>query len=278
MERFCIVVNEDKDSQLEVTRKIVKYLEAKGKECAVTSNCSTCIPGHRTDAAEISTGTDCAIVLGGDGTILQAAYDLNETRIPIFGINMGTLGFLADTELQNLEESLEKLINDEYIIEERIMLRVKYKEHTELALNDVVITRNGFSRVINLGVYINDRYVNDYSGDGIIVATPTGSTAYNLSAGGPVVVPEAHLMLVTPICPHSLYARSIVVSSGDRIVINVNTSKKTQEEEVIATIDGSRIMQLKAEESLEITEAVQTTRLIRLQEQSFFHILNNKLG
>ncbi len=286
MKRFCIITNREKDTNLEITNKIIEYLKSNKMEVFLAEEQDT-QNGYYTDATTIPRNTECAIVLGGDGTILQAAHDLLGYDIPILGINLGTLGFLAETELQNVWQALDALFVDDYTIEKRMMLHANVIQDAEdefeysnstSALNDIVITRSGFSRIIGVSIYVNGKFVNDFRGDGVIVSTPTGSTGYNLSAGGPVVTPEAELTIITPICPHSLNARSIVVASNDKVTIKIRESKKTQEEEAIATIDGCRAIQLKAGDSIEIGKAIEVTNLICVGKTNFFHILRTKLG
>lgn len=283
MERFCIITNRDKDESMAVTGRVTDILARYHKKVYLAEDNIAENGCHHTKAENIPADTDCVIVLGGDGTLLQAVHDLAERDLPVFGINLGTLGFLAETEVSELEEAFAGLFAGEYSIRERMMLSVK--AHTKAAvsalpdaLNDLVITRSGFSRVIGVGVYINGELVNDYRGDGVIISTPTGSTGYNLSAGGPILAPGSNMMVITPICPHSLNARSIVVSDTDVVVVKVRMSKKTQDEEAIATIDGAASVNLRAEDYIEIRRAKRTTKLIRLSGGSFYQVLRAKLN
>lgn len=286
MKHFCIIANRDKDANLDITKWMNEYLVSRGSKTFIAEEQMT-TDGIYTDVGTIPKDTECAIVLGGDGTLLQAAHDLLPLKIPLLGINLGTLGFLAETEKQNIAEALEALFSNHYCVEERMMLDtciiesqgIKYIDKPcKPALNDIVITRSGFSRIIEVSIYVNGALVNDYRGDGVIVSTPTGSTGYNLSAGGPVVTPEAKLIVITPICPHSLNARSIVVASEDVVHIKIRESKKTQEEEAITTIDGSRVLALKAGDCIEIRKSTDITSLIRVGNNNFFQILRTKLG
>lgn len=284
MDRFCIITNRLKDETLSTTEWIVDYLKSCSKQIITTDILENMEAFEYTDAAKIPDDTECAIVLGGDGTILQAAHDLRMKQIPILGINLGTLGFLAETEIHNLKQAFDYLFQDQYDIESRMMLSVTVnKTDTEIekqidSLNDVVITRSGFSRLISVGIYVNGKFVNEYRGDGVIISTPTGSTGYSLSAGGPIITPEAELMVITPICPHSLSARSIIVSSDDIIRVKICQSKKTQEEEAIATVDGNALVRLRAEDEIMIKKARHKTRLIRLEGRNFYDILRTKFG
>jgi NAD+ kinase len=146
------------------------------------------------------------------------------------------------------------------------------------ALNDIVITRSGFSRIISISIYVNDELVDRYRGDGVIISTPTGSTGYSLSSGGPVVKPDAQVIIITPICPHTLNARSIVVSAEDKVKVKIDKSKKTQEEEAIATFDGRMAILLQAEDSIDIYKAKVETKLVKINDTSFFEILRTKIG
>lgn len=288
MERFCIITNREKDRELAVTKRIENILAEYNKTWYLAEEHEAANKRHFTKAEEIPQDIECAIVLGGDGTLLQAAHDLADRQIPILGINLGTLGFLAETELSEVETALAQLFKGQYTIEEHMMLKAAFDIEGELpqhtknavpdALNDLVITRSGFSRLISVGIYVNGEFVSDYCGDGVIIATPTGSTGYSLSAGGPILSPAAEMIVITPICPHSLNNRSIVVSAKDTVKVRIGTSKKTQNEEAIATIDGSYAVNLKAEDSIEIKKAKRTTRLIRLNSGSFYQVLRMKLG
>lgn len=283
MERFCIITNRNKDESMAVTARIAGLLREGGKQVFLADAGRGKDGGCYTRPEDIPRGTECVIVLGGDGTLLQAAHDLSGRDLPIFGINLGTLGFLAETEVAELEGAFAKLFAGQYQIREQIMLSAKVcvggqERKLPDALNDLVIARSGFSRVIGTGVYINGELVNDYRGDGVIIATPSGSTGYSLSAGGPIVSPSSNVMVITPICPHSLNARSIVVSDADTVTVKVRRSKKTQEEEAIATVDGRTSVNLCAEDSIRVCRAGRTTKLVRLLGGSFYQVLRAKLS
>ncbi len=281
MDNFLIITNNEKDPGLRVTKKIAAYIENAGKRAILADT----FPLE--SGAELPGNAECAIVLGGDGTIIQTANDLMARDIPLLGVNMGTLGFLAEIEEQHVPEALERLFRDDYRTEKRIMIEGNVfnqgnhkdeEQTTAYALNDVVITRKGFSRIISLGIYVNDVLVDNFRGDGVIISTPTGSTAYNLSAGGPIVMAQACVMVITPICPHSLSPRSIVVSAEDTIKVIVGKSKKTQEAEAIATFDGSRVMDLGTNDLILMKKAKYSTKLIKLNHTGIYEILRSKLG
>lgn len=282
MDRFLIITNREKDIDFLVTKKLVAYIEKAGKTATLFSVASG---KAAKEDIRLPEDIDCAIVLGGDGTIIQAANDLMTHDIPILGVNLGTLGFLAEIEEQNAFEALDRLFQDDYRIESRIMMEGNVLcsgeqglESSGYALNDVVITRKGFSRIINLGIYVNDELVDNFLGDGVIISTPTGSTAYNLSAGGPIIMPQASVIVLTPICPHSLSPRSVVVSAEDTIKVVVGKSKKTQEAEAIATFDGKLVIDLGTDDSVIIRKAKYNTKLIKLNRTGIYEILRSKLG
>ena len=283
MEQFCIITNREKDGSMEVTNRIAAFLENRGGKVYLAGEENRGGGARYTRAEDIPEDTQCALVLGGDGTILQAAHDLAARQIPIFGINLGTLGFLAETEVAELDAALSKLLAGEYTVKEQMMLAVTVhaggrKSALPNTLNDLVVTRSGFSRVIGAGVYINGELVSDFRGDGVIVATPTGSTGYSLSAGGPIIAPAAGAMVITPVCPHSLNARSIVVSDSDEVTIKVRQSKKTQEEEAIATVDGGASAKLRAGDYIKVRRAGCMVKLVRLSGRSFYQVLRAKLN
>ncbi len=285
MNRFLIITNKEKDSDFSVTNKIVAYIEKAGKSVTTITLAAF---ENKEKSSLICPDIDCAIILGGDGTIIQAANELMSYDIPILGVNLGTLGFLAEIEKHHVEVALNRLFENDYKIESRMMVEGKVIHNTQIpgrfqrstcnALNDIVITRKGFSRIISLGIYVNDELVDNFLGDGVIISTPTGSTAYNLSAGGPIIIPSASVTVITPICPHSLSPRSIVVSAEDTIKIVVGKSKKTQEAEAIATFDGKTVIDLGTDDTILINKAKYYTKLIKLNRTGIYEILRSKLG
>jgi len=283
VDRFLIITNKEKDSGFNLTNQIVDYIERAGKT-AILSSVSTM--QALTDEVIGEGFFDCAIVLGGDGTIIQTAYDLMSHDIPILGINLGTLGFLAEIEKNNVFEALDRLFKDDYQIEKRIMIEGEIARNQKnqadnnevfTALNDAVITRKGFSRIISLHIYVNDALVDMFKGDGVIISTPTGSTAYNLSAGGPIVTQGAAVMVITPICPHSLSPRSVVVSADDSIRIVIGRSKKTQEAEASISFDGKNEIDLGTDDAVIIKRSRHSTKLVRLNRSGIYEVLRSKL-
>lgn len=282
MKHFYIITNQIKDPGLQTTEWIRSYLEERKVSCEVHVQ-EDCHGLYYTDSKAIPPETDCILVLGGDGTLLEAARDTAVLGIPLIGVNLGTLGYLAEVERCNLAEALDRLCAGDYQIDKRMMLegRVLSEQGDDVmnyALNDVVISRNGPLQVIHFHIFVNGHFLKGYSADGIIVSTPTGSTGYNMSAGGPIVEPHAKLMVITPICPHTLNTRSIVLSPEDRIEIEIEPSRNGRSQEVQANFDGSHSIPMKTGDRIVIQKAEKTTSIIKLSNVSFLEVLHRKMG
>lgn len=276
MKKVCVIANAGKEAAAERAEQVRTFFQNNGIACVVLLDDFSEQTSYETVLQE---DIECAVVLGGDGTLIHAASKLAEKKIPVFGINMGNLGFLTNADSGKARAALESLVAGEYRVEERMMLEASVEGKAfGTALNDVVITRNGFSRIISVSIFVNGKPVCNYRGDGVIVATPTGSTGYNLSAGGPVVAPTTELFLITPICPHSLGARSILISGEDELHLVVREEKKTQDEEAIITLDGQRAKDLAAEDTIVIRRSDKKAYFIQLNNHSFFDVLHRKLG
>lgn len=277
MKHFCIIANQEKDPDGRVAGALRETLKSYGFEAYVIA---PLVPGTKYKKAELKEGTDCAIILGGDGTFLHGAKALSRGGIPIMGINLGNLGFLTAAEQQDTEKAVRQLAAGEYVIEKRTLLSadcVERKDASHKALNDVVIARSGFSRLIRLRLSVNGQVVQDYQGDGVIIATPTGSTGYSLSAGGPVVSPVAKTLVITPICPHMLSARPLVVSEDDRITVEVLKSSRSMEQEAFVTVDGDEVAGLAVGEHVNIVKAEDTISVVMLKDISFWEKVRAKL-
>ncbi|MDO5539461.1 MAG: NAD(+)/NADH kinase [Eubacteriales bacterium] len=284
MDKFYVITNMQKDPQLKVAKGIQKYLEKRGKECLVQEMAqSDIIQNYKyTDPAKIPLDVECVLVLGGDGTVLQASRDLVERDIPLFGINIGTLGYLAEIGADYIEPALDKLILDDYVTEKRMMLQgTAYhgRKHilSDVALNDIVISRSGRLRVIDVNIFVNDRFLNSYSADGIIVSTPTGSTGYNLSVGGPIVSPSASMILLTPIAPHTLTARSVILPDDAKVKIEIER-RNGSDEEAEVTFDGDTSVKMKGKDFIEIEKSNRTVRFVKIDQISFLEILRRKMS
>ena len=285
MKKFALLTNYSKDKRLVYTRMIKTYITENGGSYWIPRYISEPDKDgdQRYDFSDMPEDIECVLVLGGDGTLLQAARELLQRHIPLLGINLGTLGFLTSAEKSELPKCLDSVLDDSCSIDERMMLEgVAYhgseKIQMNIALNDVIIARAGFSRLVELKIYVNGELLSIYNADGIIVSTPTGSTGYSLSAGGPIIFPQTDVIVITPICPHSLQARSLVVSGEDRIMIEIGRRRKTQKEEAMVTFDGRSAQELEPGDRIEIYKAQETTQLIRLKGRSFYQVLQNKIG
>lgn len=280
MKHFLIYTNHHKDIKGELTGKIIDYLQEKGHKATRITDEQGGIPEEK----DIPSDAYCMLVLGGDGTMLQAARDTKRLRIPLIGVNLGTLGYMTEIEPNCLEAALDKLIAGSFQIESRMMLRGSvYHEEEEIredwALNDIVISRSGSLQIIMLKVYVNGQFLKEYSADGVIVTTPTGSTGYNLSAGGPIVDPKAQLIMLTPICPHTLNARSIILSSEDVIEIEISAGREgRQEQPVEVSFDGTNVISVSMGDRVRIGRSEKTTEIIKISEVSFLEVLHRKMS
>ena len=282
MEHFYIITNKSKDPDYRVTYRVRDYLVENGKKCSIQENEEKISDGKYTDASVVKQDVDCVIVLGGDGTLLQAANDLADKNVPFLGINLGTLGFLAEVNKNDIEDALKKLLSGEYEIEKRMMLEgrsydTKGEKDNTGALNDIVITRKGSLQILNFSISVNGQFLHRYHADGMLVATPTGSTGYNLSAGGPIVDPKAQMMVITPICPHSMQNRSIVLSPEDEVTIEIETGHDRAGQEVEAIFDGSHKVTLYTGDRIVIRRSNKTTGIVKLSKVSFLENLHKKM-
>lgn len=274
MNRFLIVTNDGKDVDHKVTERVLHLLESAGKTCFL------CRKNDKKNIVKeaIPDDLDCAVVIGGDGSLIEVARILWNREVPVLGINMGTLGYLTEVEVSYIEDALHKIIDGEYELEDRMMLEGRFEDQTEdVALNDIVVCRKGELRVIHFRLYVNGELLNSYEADGIIISTPTGSTAYNLSAGGPIVEPTASLIVITPICPHALNTSSIVLSSEDEIVVEIGKGRNGIEEEVFVSFDGADTRLLRTGKTVQIRKADASTKFVKLSRVSFLETLRRKM-
>lgn len=283
MDRFCIITNSDKDKELKLTGEIVSYLEAHGRQCLVQqAQRKEEGPFHYTDPGLIPEGTECILVLGGDGTLLQAARDVVHREIPLLGMNLGTLGFLAEVDRNSIYTSLDQIMADDFEIEERMMLTGSVLRGNQIlgedvALNDIVISRDGPLRVVRFKNYVNNEYLNSYNADGIIISTPTGSTGYSLSCGGPVVSPNATMTLMTPIAPHTMNTRSIIFPAEDVITVEIGEGRRQELEKGLASFDGDTVIPMVTGDRIVIRKATVSCRILKLNHLSFVEVLRQKM-
>ena len=286
MKVIGIIPNIEKDTDFSVTKRLIKFIEQ--------NNCIPYIPlniinnydfnnnnlnTYIIDEKKLFLKADFIIVLGGDGTLLGIGRKTAKFNIPLLGINMGNLGFLTDEENINAEISILKVLNNDYKLEKRLMIEAfinKSEYDNIIALNDICITRGIFSKLVEIDVYVNDEYLDRIRADGIIISTPTGSTAYNLSAGGPILKPDTKIISITPICPHNLYSRSIVISSDDDITLVM--CGNYFECEFILSADGQNGIRLKCNDIVRIRKFKYFTTIIKTNMKGFYDILREKLS
>lgn len=285
MKHFLIYTNKHKDKDLQTTERIRSFLEKKGQKVTLKikdADWKEKPVSEAEEANDIPLDIDCMIVLGGDGTVLQAARETKRLLVPIIGVNLGTVGYMTEIEPAGLEEALERLVKGEYKKERRMMLNGKVirsdgSEEEGWALNDIVISRSGSLQIIKFNIYINGQFLHNYNADGMIVTTPTGSTGYNLSAGGPLIEPNAKLIMLTPICPHSLNQRSIILSPEDEVEIEIPMGREGQSQTVEANFDGSHKEALCTGDRIRIVQSEKITEFIQLNQVSFLEVLNKKM-
>lgn len=279
---FLIYANKYKDPDLSMTARIRAYLEQKGQKISLRIKEKDWKDTEAEEPIQIPEDVDCMLVLGGDGTVLQAARETIAYHIPLIGVDLGTLGYMTQIEPSNLEDALDRLILGDYRQESRMMLQGQVlfgngEVKEGLALNDIVITRSGSLRIIKLKIYVNGLFLYEYQADGIIVTTPTGSTGYNLSAGGPLVEPGAQLMVLTPICPHTLNQRSIILSAEDIVEIEIPAGREGKSQTVEASLDGALSVPVNTGDRIRVQKSRQSAEFIQLSKVSFLETLHQKM-
>jgi len=274
-----IIAKNNIEEPFEITKKLSNWLKERGVEVYVEKELGKKIHHPNSiDRTDIPKLVDVILVFGGDGTFLGVAREACKYGTPILGINLGGLGFLTEVTVEELYPMMERIIDGDYEVEDRQMLitsirRGKKNIGTYEVLNDVVINKGALARIIDLAIYIEDSHVTTYKADGIILATPTGSTAYSLSAGGPIVHPGIPVTIITPICPHTLTNRPLVVSSKMKVEIKVTT----QEPDTYLTLDGQIGLRLKTGDLIEVKRTDTSVKLIKSPFRDFFSILKTKL-
>lgn len=289
MDKYLIVTNESRDPGLVTTHRIMDYLHKKGCACWSANEYMNQDASRNTgELDEALTGdAECVIVLGGDGTLLRAARKMVSKDIPFLGINSGHLGYLTEGDKSKAEDILDRVIADEYFVEERMMLSgriVAPDGHTKaegIALNDITLNRCRYLRIIKFKLYVNGEFLYYYTADGIIVSTPTGSTAYSLSCGGPVVEPTAKLFVITPIAPHSLNNRSLILSSNDRLeleLIGAGSYDPGETTGYVSYFDGEDPASLQPGDRIEIVKSDRVARIVKLSRQSFLETIRIRMS
>jgi NAD+ kinase len=278
--RVGIVAKSDAARAPEVVSRLIDWLTVRGIDVILEKETAGIVPAVRAAAAnkaELPGLVDLLIVLGGDGTLLSMARAVGDLGVPIMGVNLGGLGFLTATTLDEMLPSLEAALEGRMIVEDRLMLLARVLRNgaavcEHMALNDMVITKSAMSRIINLAVSVEGQYATAYRADGLIISTATGSTAYSLSAGGPIVAPSVDAIVLTPICSHTLTNRPIVLPASHRIEVIVQS-----DQEIMLTVDGQVGVGLRERDVVEVVKAPASIRLVRFPQKDFFSVLRTKL-
>ncbi|MFZ7120402.1 MAG: NAD(+)/NADH kinase [Eubacteriaceae bacterium] len=281
MKKIGIYINTRKENSFYYANYIIDKLNGLNISTYTTEHINKKLDNKDVieDEEFLFTKCDLIIVLGGDGTILTALRKIGKNEVPLVGINFGKLGFLTEVEEKDIDKTIDLLLNDNYKIKKRMMLELEFYENRKtikyLALNDIVISRGSNSRIINMETFADGKLIEEYRADGLIISTPTGSTAYSLAAGGPIVEPDNDLIIITPICPHSLHNNRSVILNGSKIIHVVITGKC--EENSVATIDGQIFIELDNNKKITIKKSNIQANLIKLNEKNYFEILRHKL-
>ncbi len=280
MKRIGIVAKPDAGAADEVVRRLVAWLAEQDITPVLDKETAALVPDlgpTQTRRADVPGQVDAIVVLGGDGTLLSVARAVGDLGLPILGVNLGGLGFLTATTLDEMIPALQAFVSGRLIAEERMLLSARVRRGAErvaecLALNDVVIMKAAMSRIIELSVTVDSQAATAYRADGLIIATPTGSTAYSLSAGGPILFPTMDAVVLTPICSHTLTNRPVVLPGASRIEVTLQSSQ-----EAMCTVDGQIGVALRDQDVIEIERAPSRIRLARIPQKHFFSVLRTKL-
>ncbi len=284
MDRFLILANSEKDVGLSLSKRISKYISEKGGTSRILARDSS---GGTSGIGKGEVGdAQLALVLGGDGTMVRASRDLSDLSIPMIGINLGTLGYLCEVEEAHVFRAVDDIFLDDFSIEDRLRLRGDIfsedgKRISRAALNDIVCYRSGSLQIASINVYVNERFLCNYYADGLIIATPTGSTAYSMSAGGPIIDPGAGMLLITPINAQAMTARSIVIGEDDKITVEAvqrHRGKTRKNEECDLAFDGDYIATIGLNERIVIRKAPVPARFLKLSQMNFIERLQRKMG
>jgi len=263
-----------------VVKELLEWLQGKGLEVFFDQDSAALVgrDGEGYRKSELPSQVDLLIVLGGDGTLLSVARLVGVRGVPILGVNLGALGFLTEVPLEELYSTVEEVLGNKYQLSERMMLTAHIHRQGERiaeysVLNDVVINKGALARIIEMEAYIDSEYVTTYRADGLIISTPTGSTAYSMAAGGPIIYPSLQALVLTPICPHTLTNRPLVIPNWAKIEVVLISEK----EDVYLTLDGQVGFALRYRDVVEVKSAEHTIRLIKSSHRSYYEVLRTKL-
>jgi len=283
MKSIGIIANLTKDGAARIVAEVSNWLQSRGISALITEDCAAVSDSRNCTVADkesILFQSDCVVVFGGDGTLLNMAHLPGAETVPILAVNLGSLGFLTEVTLDELYPALEKLLEGDFQLDERMMLQATLRkkaggkiEAQRVALNDAVVSKEPFSRIITLETYVDGEYSATYEADGLIVATPSGSTAYSLSAGGPIIHPSLNAFVLTPLCPHTLAMRPHVISAESRISVVVRSDHCN----IALTTDRQESFDMCPDSIVEIEKAPETIKLIRSCKTSYYEVLRTKL-
>lgn len=278
MKRVGVFAKRNHPDAAELAAKVVLWLQERQLEVFLEEDLAGDLDRSGYPGNEIPALVDIIIVMGGDGTLISVARSIGELNTPILGVNLGSLGFLTEITRQELFPVLDKVLAGNYTVSDRLMLEAVVSRNGSKAnkyqlLNDVVINKGALARIIDMELYVNDSYLTTFKADGLIISSPTGSTAYNLAAGGPIIYPGTDCFVITPICPHMLTNRPMIVPADSVIRIEV----KFKDEDVVLTADGQVGMPLKGGDIVEVCRSDNRTRLILSPDKEYFEILRTKL-
>ncbi len=285
MKRIGIIAKKNKPEAVAIIHHLVDWFRQKKIEVFIESEMANLLGLHasepyvnRIEREAFPAQAEMILVLGGDGTLLSVARLVGDHKVPILGVNLGGLGFLTEITLEEIYQVLDRVVQGDFITAERVVLDVsvirKGKKMAEFTvLNDAVINKGALARIIDMETTISGEYLTTFKADGLIISTPTGSTAYNLSAGGPIVYPSLHCIVITPICPHTLTNRPIVVPDD----VEIRATLKTRQEEVILTLDGQQGFPLEVGDVVEVRKSNVGILLIKSPDRHYFEVLREKL-
>lgn len=278
MKRIGIIAKGNKPEAIQVVKELVGWLKDRKVECFVDAAIAKAVSHPALDKQEMAGAVEMVVVLGGDGTLLAAARALQRKQVPILGVNLGGLGFLTEITLTELYPMMEAILRGEYKTDERMLLeaRVWRKEKvvdTFQVLNDVVINKGALARIIELETSVDQAYLTTFRSDGLVISTPTGSTGYSLSAGGPIVYPSLQSIIITPICPHTMTNRPIIVPKE----ATINVTLCSADQEVFLTLDGQVGFKMELRDRVEIKKGEGFVKLIKSPSRSYFEVLRQKL-
>ena len=280
MKKFVIITNLHKDPELKISNQIAEYIKVKGGSAINLSQFTPdVVRFEELDYSKIPEDTECIIVLGGDGTMIRVVRKTRMMDIPVIGVNLGTLGYLCELDRENMYPAIDKLLEDQYLVEERLMIKGYRKNEAKgrTALNDIVVHPTGVLAILRLNVYVNGQFLTTYDGDGVIISTPTGSTGYNLSAGGPIIEPGANVLTLTPINAHNLNSKGIILRGDDVIEVELAPRRSNKDDSAHVSCDGDYFATLKAGERFVIQRAVHTIHICKINKQSFLETMRRKM-